>query len=217
MRCNLFQMRWNLNQWASTHVENLLKRNIWQVTPSLSWGMHFLHVRYLLRAITAEFTNTVQPSSRSMCGVNFSTTWYCLWPLHPRQLLTAVMISLNRLLDPTTPSFTPSRSMCAGDSRRACGDPCIYTTSRYMLCDHRTFMSPELCSKVSSTAGKPRHIHLRQSRPHQPRACFLYRLQFGLTLSPMASPQEFHLDPPFLTGKILSANLYNSSIYNTSS
>ena len=30
MRSNLFQMRYNLNQWASTHVDNLLKRNIWQ-------------------------------------------------------------------------------------------------------------------------------------------------------------------------------------------
>ena len=42
-----------------------------------------------------------------MCGVNVSTTWHCLWPLHPRQLLTAAMISPNHLLDPTTPSPLP--------------------------------------------------------------------------------------------------------------
>ena len=39
--------------------------------------------------------HTVQPSSpsRSMCGVNFSTTWLCLRPLHPRQPLTSDDIS----------------------------------------------------------------------------------------------------------------------------
>ena len=34
----------------------------------------------------------------------------------------------------------------------------------------------EPCSKVLSTAGKPRHMLLRQSRSYQPRACFLFRL-----------------------------------------
>ena len=43
-----------------------------------------------------------------------------------------------------------------------------------MLRDYRAFMSPEPCSKVSSRAGKPRHIPLRQSRHYKPRACFLF-------------------------------------------
>ena len=67
----------------------------------------------------ANNTNTVQPNLQiilsnppappgaCMCGVNVSTTWHCLWPLHPRQLLPAVMISPNHLLDPTTPSSLP--------------------------------------------------------------------------------------------------------------
>ena len=33
MRCNLLQMRCNLNQWASTHVDNLWVRNIWHNHP----------------------------------------------------------------------------------------------------------------------------------------------------------------------------------------
>ena len=37
-----------------------------------------------------------------MCGVNVSTTWHCLWPVRPRQLLTVVIISPNHFLDPTT-------------------------------------------------------------------------------------------------------------------
>ena len=37
-------------------------------------------------------------------------------------------------------------------------------------------MSPESCFKVLVATGKPRYISLRQSRPYQPRACFLFRL-----------------------------------------
>ena len=35
----------------------------------------------------------------------------------------------------------------------------------YILCDHRAFMSPESCSKVLGTAGKP-SIHLCHNRDH---------------------------------------------------
>ena len=55
------------------------------------------------------------------------------------------------------------------------------STYLHMRRDHRAFMSPESCSKVFSTDGKPRHIPLRQSRPYQPRACFLFVFHFELT------------------------------------
>ena len=38
-----------------------------------------------------------------------------------------------------------------------------YYPKLYMRCDNRAFMSPESCFKVSSTAGKPRHMRLPQS------------------------------------------------------
>ena len=50
------------------------------------------------------------------------------------------------------------------------------STYLYMFCDHRAFMSTESYSKVLRAAGIPRYIPLRQSRPYQPRACFLFRL-----------------------------------------
>ena len=87
-----------------------------------------------------------------------------------------------------------------------------------MLCDHRVFMLPESCSKVFSTAGKPGHITLRQSRPYQLRSCFLFRRTLRVepflrwpALKRLSSTHRFQL------GTILSANLYSSSIYNTSS
>ena len=75
-------------------------------------------------------------------------------------------------------------------------------------------MSPESCSKVSSTAGKLCHVPLRQSRQYQPRACFLFRLSLRVdpflrwpALISFSSTHRFQL------GKILSANLYSNSIY----
>ena len=79
---------------------------------------------------------------------------------------------------------------------------CIVTmhssTNLYMLCDHRAFMSPVSCSKILSTAGKTCHIHLRQSRPYQPRACIIFRL--SLRIDPFLrwpALKKFQLDPPY--------------------
>ena len=88
-------------------------------------------------------------------------------------------------------------------------------TSTYLhkLCDHRYFMSLESCSKVLSTAGKPRHIPQRQSRPYQPRACFLFRLSLRVhpclrwpALKSFSSTHRFQL------GNILSQVLYCAMI-----
>ena len=86
-----------------------------------------------------------------------------------------------------------------------------------MLCDHRAFMSPESCSRFSSTAGKPRHIPLRQTRPYQPtRSCFLFHLSLRVdpflrwpALESCSSTYRFQL------GKTWSSNLHSStsSIY----
>ena len=88
-----------------------------------------------------------------------------------------------------------------------------------MLCDHRAFMSPESCSKVFCTASKPRHIPLlRQSRPYQPRSCFLFRL--SLRVDPFLrwpALKSFSSTHRFQLGKILSANLYSSNIYTSTS
>ena len=48
----------------------------------------------------------------------------------------------------------------------------------YIFCWHSAFMSPKSCSNVFSTAGTLRFLPPRQSRPYQPRACFLLRLSF---------------------------------------
>ena len=92
-----------------------------------------------------------------------------------------------------------------------------YNIYIYMLCDHRAFMSPESCSRFSSTAGKPRHIPLRQTRPYQPtRSCFLFRLSLRVdpflrwpALESCSSTYRFQL------GKTWSSNLHSStsSIY----
>ena len=52
----------------------------------------------------------------------------------------------------------------------------MYSSSIYMLRDHRAFMSPESCSKVSSAAGKPRHLCDNRDLIIQGRACFLFGL-----------------------------------------
>ena len=44
----------------------------------------------------------------------------------------------------------------------------------------KLFMSPESHFKVLCAASKPYSIYLRQSRPYQPRACFLFRLWLGV-------------------------------------
>ena len=75
----------------------------------------------------------------------------------------------------------------------------------YTLCDHRAFVSPESCSKVLSAAGKPRNRPLRQSRPYQLRACFLYRLV--LRVGPFLrwpAIKRFSSTHRFQLGKILS-------------
>ena len=65
-------------------------------------------------------------------------------------------------------------------------------------------MSPELCSKVLRTAGKPRHLPLRQSRPCQPRACFLFVFQFELTLFSDGQLNSFSSTHHFQLGNVLS-------------
>ena len=75
-------------------------------------------------------------------------------------------------------------------------------------------MSPESCSKLSSKAGKPRHIPLRQSRLYQPRACFLFRL--SLRVDPVfrwPALKSFSSTYRFQPGKTLSTNL-SSGINN---
>ena len=77
----------------------------------------------------------------------------------------------------------------------------VYSSAyRYMLWDDGTFMSLESCSKVSSAAGKPRYTPPRQSRPYQPRACFLLRLSLRVepfliwpALKNLCSSHRFHL------------------------
>ena len=78
-------------------------------------------------------------------------------------------------------------------------------------------MSQESCSKVLSTAGEPRHVPLRQSRPYQSRACFLFRLSHRV--DPFLRWQALKSFSPThrsQLGKILSVNLYSSNIYNSS-
>ena len=48
----------------------------------------------------------------------------------------------------------------------------MYSNSIDMLCDHRAVMAPELCSKVLSAAGKPRHLCDNRDLNNQGRACF---------------------------------------------
>ena len=86
----------------------------------------------------------------------------------------------------------------------------------YMLCDHRAFMSPESCSKaLIKYSWQTVHIPLWQSRPYQPRACFLFRL--SIRVDPFLrwpAPKSFSSTHRFQLGKILSANLYSSRRYN---
>ena len=74
------------------------------------------------------------------------------------------------------------------------------STYLYVLRDHNAFMSPESCSKVLSAAGKPRYIPLRQSRPYQRRACFVFLLSLRVdpflrypALKSFSSTHSFHL------------------------
>ena len=77
---------------------------------------------------------------------------------------------------------------------------CIFSTYLcIMLRDSRACMSPESCSKVLSTAGKRRHVPLRQSQPFQPRHAFL--VVFHSTSFSMASSQTFSSTHLFQLGR----------------
>ena len=74
-------------------------------------------------------------------------------------------------------------------------------------------MLPERCSKVSSIAGKPRHIYLRQSRPYQPKACFLFRLSLRVdhflrwpALKSCSSTRRFELEK--MLSQVISCTNY---------
>ena len=75
---------------------------------------------------------------------------------------------------------------------------CFVTTELYLRRKRR--------SPTTRTACKPRHIPLRQSRPYQPRACFIFRLSLPVD-SPMASSHTFQIDPPISTGKTIERKL----------
>ena len=82
------------------------------------------------------------------------------------------------------------------------------------------FVTTELSCRQSCVpkCWPTRHIPLRQSRPCKPRACFRFRPSLRVdpflrwpALNSFSSTHRFQL------GKILSTNLYGSSIYNTRS
>ena len=111
-----------------------------------------------------------------MYVVDFSTTWHCLSPLHPQQQLTTKVgddISLPSS-QPLNPSI-PSRTMCAGDSRHACGAPCTYiyfypqTLSAFPH-DCLPTLQPGKRSRISARFMAPGHENPRARQRGAPRA-----------------------------------------------
>ena len=109
----------------------------------------------------------------------------------------------------TSPSLPKSISCLPGLSTIYCGIS--------MLCENRAFMSPESCSKVLSTAGKPRHILLRQSRPYQPRACFVFRLSLWADPFLRWPALKVSAQPTVFSGEKHWAWICTAIMYNTSS
>ena len=76
-----------------------------------------------------------------MRGVNCSTTWHCLWPLHARQQLTEIMTSRNHPLNPKTPS--PLHGACVPATAGKHAELLVYIHVNARHVDKHSTRTPE--------------------------------------------------------------------------
>ena len=86
MRCNLFQMRCNLNQWASTHVDNMFKRNIWHRNISVSVNFSGPSVEALTLGIVRLVVVVVFTLNRSFYHTTSAVPPVSFLIPHPREI-----------------------------------------------------------------------------------------------------------------------------------